>query len=308
MGNKKEINPTVIRSVVKAALREDVGAGDVTTEVIIDKNARAQARIIAKESGVIAGLPVAKAVFTAVDKKLKFIAKVKDSSPVSSGEMVAEVRGTTRSLLFAERTALNFLQRLSGIATLTRKYVDAVSGTKAKILDTRKTTPNLRILEKYAVRMGGGQNHRLGLYDMILIKDNHIAAAGSITEAVKKAQRGNKKHLAIEVETRSLTDVQEALAAGVKLIMLDNMEIASLKQAVELVRGRAKLEASGGVNLTTVRSIAETGVDFISIGALTHSAPALDLSMEIKTRLNHKGHKEHKEERSMNCEVNLFLY
>jgi len=291
----KNLTPRILKPIVKAALREDIGAGDVTTEAIVDKTARSRARIIAKQAGIIAGLPVAKAVFTAVDRRLKFTAQIPDGSPVSTGAVIAEISGPTRSQLTAERTALNFLQRLSGIATLTRKFVDAVSGTNAKILDTRKTTPFLRMLEKYAVRMGGGYNHRFGLDDMILIKDNHIAAAGSITQAVRKAKQGNKRKLKIEIEARNRSDVKEALKTGVKLIMLDNMNVAEIMQAVELARGKAKLEASGGITLDNVREIAETGVDYISIGALTHSAPALDLSMEITQKFHHKGHKAHKE-------------
>lgn len=287
----KKITPQTLNSIVKAALKEDVGDGDITSQLVIEKNGQAQARIIAKKAGVIAGLPVAKAVFSAIDSGLKFIPKIKDSSEVDAGDLIAEISGKTRSLLTAERTVLNFLQHLSGIATLTRKFVAAVVGTKAKILDTRKTTPGLRILEKYAVRVGGGYNHRFGLSDMILIKDNHITAAGSITEAVRRAKRTQRRKLKIEVEAKSLDDVREALASGVKLIMLDNMSIDEMRQAVTLAKGKAKLEASGGINLNNAREVAETGVDFISIGAITHSAPSLDLSMEITKKLDHRGYK-----------------
>ncbi len=281
MTNSKKITPQILQAIVKAALREDIGSGDVTSRLVIDKKGRARAQIITKQAGIIAGLPVAKAVFWAVDRRLKFTAHLPDGSSASPGDVIAEISGITRSLLTAERTVLNFLQRLSGIATFTRKFVNAVSGTNAKILDTRKTTPNLRILEKYAVRMGGGYNHRFGLYDMILIKDNHIVAAGGISQAVRKAKQGNQKKLKVEVEAQSLADVKEALRAGVNQIMLDNMAIPEIKQAVDLAYGQVKLEASGGITLHNVREIAETGVGYISIGALTHSAPALDLSMEI---------------------------
>jgi nicotinate-nucleotide pyrophosphorylase (carboxylating) len=208
--------------------------------------------------------------------------KVKDREKFKQRQIIAELKGNTRTMLTGERTALNFLCRLSGIATLTRKFIDQVSHTKVKIFDTRKTTPNLRILEKYAVKIGGGVNHRFGLYDMILIKDNHIQAAGGITNAIKRAQTGNKAKLLIEVETKNISEVKQALALKVPWIMLDNMNLKQIRQAVKLVRGRAKLEVSGGVNIRKVRKIAETGVDYISVGALTHSAPIIDMSMEFE--------------------------
>lgn len=268
--------------LIELALAEDVGAGDVTSEALLPAEATAVAHIVAKKAGVIAGLPVAQAVFARVDPRISFLPKLRDGDRVAPGQVIAEVLGPTRGLLTAERIALNFLQRLSGIATLTRSFVDAVAGTKATILDTRKTTPGWRVLEKWAVRMGGGQNHRMGLYDMVLIKDNHVAAVGSIAEALGRA-RAAHPHLPLAVEAKSLAEVREILECEVQVdrILLDNMGLAEMRAAVELVGGRVALEASGGVTLDNVAAIAATGVDYISVGALTHSAPALDMSMEI---------------------------
>jgi nicotinate-nucleotide pyrophosphorylase (carboxylating) len=275
-----------IHSCVRRALDEDLGpSGDVTSRFSIPAEARASARIVAKESGVIAGLPVAKAVFATVDNAIRFQEIVHEGGRVEAGSEVARLEGPSRALLAAERTALNFLQRLSGIATLTRRFVDAVEGTGATILDTRKTTPGLRQLEKYAVRVGGGRNHRFGLYDMILLKENHIAAAGGLREAVERCRKGLAQeggHVEIEVEVRSLAELDEALEMQVDRIMLDNFPLQDLRRAVEMTAGRVPLEASGGVRLENVRAIAETGVAYISVGALTHSAPALDLSMLIE--------------------------
>lgn len=266
-------------AAIRRALAEDIGPGDVTTNSIIPPEALMRGQIIAKQDGVIAGLDVAQAVYLEVDPQVDFCPQVEEGTRVTRGQVLALVSGRTRSLLTAERTALNFLGRMSGIATLTRAFVDAVAGTKAVILDTRKTAPGLRAADKLAVRRGGGQNHRFGLYDMILIKDNHIDYAGSITAAVTRA-RAAAPGLEIEVEARTLADVREALTLGIKRILLDNMPLEMMAEAVRLNTGQAKLEASGNVTLETVRAIAETGVDFISCGALTHSARVLDVSFD----------------------------
>lgn len=266
--------------LIELAIAEDLGPGDATSNAVLPPDLTLQARILAKETGVVAGLAVAKAVFTQVDPDLHAVLQARDGQAVAPGDVVARVSGAGRSMLAAERIALNFLQRLSGIATLTRAFVDAVSGTEAIILDTRKTHPGFRALEKYAVRMGGGQNHRMGLYDMVLIKDNHIDAAGSIKVAVERAQAAHPD-LAVEVEVRDLDELREALALDVNRVMLDNMTPQAMRRAVELTDGRTALEASGGVTLETAPGIAATGVDYISVGALTHSAPALDLSMDV---------------------------
>lgn len=277
----------LISDIIKQALKEDIGNGDITTNSIIPKSAFIRAEIIAKDSGIIAGLDAAKQVFQELNKNISFRKKVRDGELVKKGMVIAEIKGNARAILAAERVALNFLQRLSGIATLTARFVKLAGIKKGrtegvKILDTRKTTPLMRELEKYAVKAGGGKNHRFGLYDAILIKDNHIEAAGSITEAVKKANRAKK---AIEVEVKNLKEVREALNAGVGRLLLDNMGIKDIKKAVKLVKEKGKrkikLEVSGGVNLNTIKAIAGTGVDYVSIGALTHSAKALDLSLEV---------------------------
>ncbi|NLE44652.1 MAG: carboxylating nicotinate-nucleotide diphosphorylase [Chloroflexi bacterium] len=266
--------------LIELGIAEDIGPGDATSLAVIPDDAILQGRIIAKGAGVIAGLPVAQTVFSRIDPSLHLLCNVQDGMQVSSGNLVAEIGGPGRSMLTAERLALNFLQQLSGIATLTRHFVDAVAGTGARILDTRKTHPGCRVLEKYAVRMGGGHNHRTGLYDMLLVKDNHIEAAGSITAAVRRA-RAAYPNLPIEVEVKNLEELQEAVECSVDRIMLDNMDLEQMRTAVQTTSGRVALEASGNVNLERVAAIAATGVDFISIGALTHSAPVLDLSMDI---------------------------
>ena len=271
--------PTEILDCIKRALTEDIGAGDATTLSIVPPNATMRGQIIAKQEGVIAGLDVARAAYELLDSSVDFSAQVADGSRVTRGGILALVSGRTSSLLTAERTALNFLGRMSGIATLTRQFVDAVAGTRAVILDTRKTAPGLRLVDKLAVKLGGGGNHRIGLYDMILIKDNHIDYAGGIEEAVRRA-RAFDSGLPIEVETRTLDDVNVALKLGVERILLDNMSVEMMAEAVRLTNGRAKLEASGNVTLDTVRAIAETGVDFISVGALTHSAKVFDVSFD----------------------------
>jgi nicotinate-nucleotide pyrophosphorylase (carboxylating) len=275
--------PPEILVTIRAALAEDIGSGDATTNSIVPANAAMRGQIIAKQDGVIAGLDVAQATYEIVDAQVNFRPQVDEGTRVMKHQVLAIVSGQARSLLTAERTALNFLGRISGIATLTRSFVDAVAGTKAIILDTRKTAPGLRLADKLAVRRGGGQNHRIGLYDMVLIKDNHIDFAVSITLAVQRARAG-APGLAIEAEARNLEDVREALGLGVERILLDNMTPESMIEAVRLTAGRAKLEASGNVTLETVRRIAETGVDFISIGALTHSVKVFDVSFDYIDR------------------------
>jgi nicotinate-nucleotide pyrophosphorylase (carboxylating) len=272
--------PPEILSSVEQALAEDIGSGDVTTNSIVPPEATLEGTIVAKQPGVVAGLSIAQLVFQVLDRRVDFSPRTSDSESIKAGQILAAIKGPARAILSGERTALNFLGRTSGIATLTRQFVDEVRGTKTKILDTRKTAPNLRACDKVAVRLGGGENHRMGLYDMILIKDNHIDVAGSITEAVRGA-REHRKGLEIEVEARSLKDVEECLDLGVTWIMLDNMSEREIRQAVMLNNGRAKLEASGNVTLANVRQIADTGVDYISVGALTHSARNLDVSLII---------------------------
>jgi nicotinate-nucleotide pyrophosphorylase (carboxylating) len=269
------------RELIEKALAEDLGPGDVTSEATIPADAISLAVVLAKQDLILAGIDIAAEVFRYLDPDTGFTPFAKDGDKITSGAEIARLSGNTRTLLAGERVALNLLQHLSGIATLTARYVDTVKGLKAVILDTRKTLPGLRQLEKHAVRMGGGKNHRMGLYDMILIKDNHIKAAGSITMAVASA-RTRSGDLRIEVETRTLGEVREALTAKADIIMLDNMPIDAMREAVNLIAGRALVEASGNVSLETIRQIAETGVDFVSSGSLTHSAPAADISMKIK--------------------------
>jgi quinolinate synthase len=266
--------------LIELAVSEDIGPGDATSESVLPADLVLRGRIVAKAAGIVAGLPIAEAVFLRVDPELCFTPHVADGDRVGPGDLVAEVSGPGRGMLSAERTVLNFLQRLSGIATLARAYVDAVAGTGATVLDTRKTHPGYRVLEKYAVQMGGAQNHRMGLHDMLLIKDNHIEAAGSITAAVERARAAHPQ-LPLEVEVKNLDELREALTLDVDRIMLDNMGLEEMRAAVQLAAGRVPLEASGGVTLEDVGSIAATGVDYISVGALTHSAPALDVSLEI---------------------------
>jgi nicotinate-nucleotide pyrophosphorylase (carboxylating) len=271
--------PLPIIESIRGALAEDIGPGDVTTNSIVPEDATMRGQIIAKQAGVVAGLDIAMAVYQTVDAQVEFQVRVDEGAWVENRQVLALVSGRARSLLTAERTALNFLGRMSGIATLTRQFVQAVAGTRAVMLDTRKTAPGLRALDKLAVRRGGGQNHRIGLYDMILIKDNHIDYAGSITEAERRARKAGSG-LEVEVEARTREHVREALGMGVERILLDNMTLEMMEEAVKLNAGRAKLEASGNVTLETVRRIAETGVDFISAGALTHSARVFDVSFD----------------------------
>src|SRR6266498_3839834 len=278
LGIKNKPSPRII-ACIQQALLEDIGTGDVTTNSIVPADDTIRGQIVAKQNGTVAGLDVAAAVFSLLDDRAIFQPQVSEEAAVSTGTIVAHLSGSARAVLTGERTALNFLGRMSGIATLTRQFVDAVSGTAAKILDTRKTAPGLRILDKLAVRRGGGVNHRIGLFDMVMIKDNHIDFAGSIAEAVNRV-RAAKSNLEIEVEARTLGHVQEALNLGVERILLDNMTVEMMREAVKLNSGQARLEASGNVTLDTVRQIAESGVDFISVGALTHSARAFDVSLK----------------------------
>jgi len=267
--------------IIQKALEEDIGPGDVTTDAIIDPHATGRAELLAKENMILAGLPLFSMVFTLFDPELQFEYLRKDGAAVKAGEIICRISGRLAPILKAERTALNFMQRMSGIATLTNDYIERAGRGKVKILDTRKTAPGLRALDKYAVRMGGGFNHRTGLFDGILIKDNHIAAAGSISRAVELAKASSPHTLKVEVEVETLFGVQEALDSGVDIIMLDNMPIDMMKQAVKLINRKALVEVSGNVTLGNIPEIADIGVDFISIGALTHSAKAMDLSLEI---------------------------
>ncbi len=271
--------PADIISSIQRALEEDIGSGDATTNSIVPADAILRGQIIAKQDGVIAGLEIAAAVFRELDQSIVFETSIADGEKVANRTVVANLYGSARALLTGERTALNFLGRMSGIATLTREFVDEVIGTSAVILDTRKTAPGLRTTDKLAVKLGGGGNHRIGLFDMILIKDNHIDFAGSITAAVERARSANSG-LEIEVEARTLEDVREALSLQVERILLDNMSPDMMREAVQINGGRAKLEASGNVTLETVLEVARTGVDYISIGALTHSPRVFDVSLE----------------------------
>ena len=267
-----------IDTIIRAALAEDLP--DITSESIFEAGERGRARFVAKAAGIVAGLPFAEATFQAIDATSSFTAKKNDGDNVQPGDVIAEVESSVVALLSGERTALNLMQRASGIATTTRTYVDAVAGTKAKIYDTRKTAPGLRELDKYAVRCGGGENHRIGLFDMFLIKNNHVDRAGSITNAVERIRkRGLPRKIMVEV--RDMHELDEALALRPDFILLDNMSPAQLREAVERTNGAVPLEASGGITLETVRAIAETGVDRISVGALTHSVRALDISMRV---------------------------
>jgi nicotinate-nucleotide pyrophosphorylase (carboxylating) len=270
--------------LIDLALEEDTGAGDWTSRWTIQARTRAVAEIVSKADGVLAGLAPATAVFLRLDPRVELDARMADGDRLTHGDVVCRLKGPARALLTGERVALNFLQRLSGVATLTRRFVDAVAGTGVKILDTRKTTPGWRNLEKAAVRAGGGENHRRGLYDVVLIKDNHIALAGGVAAAIAVVREQNSRKLPVIVEVRTFDELDAALAAGVDRVLLDNFDLPSLAEAVRRARrtgGRTELEASGNMSLDRVRAVAETGVDFISVGALTHSAPSLDLSLRI---------------------------
>lgn len=277
-----KLNKTKIKKAVVAALKEDIGTGDITTQLLIPKKKSGTGVFVAKQEGIISGLDAAKLVFKKLEKKSAWNPLVKDGDKVAAGTKIAQVKASMRTLLTGERTALNFLQRMSGIATLAARYVEKAADTGAKILDTRKTVPGLRHGDKYAVRCGGAQNHRTGLYDMVLIKDNHIKAAGSIAEAVTRIKKLIPKKMKIEVECTTRAQVEEALPLGVDIIMLDNMNVKEIKEAVQIINKKCLVEASGGITLNNIRGICETGVDFISIGALTHSTKALDISMKIE--------------------------
>jgi nicotinate-nucleotide pyrophosphorylase (carboxylating) len=279
------ISPSfVLRQLVEQALAEDLGKGDLTTQAIFPRFFKAKAILIAKEELIVAGIEVASIVFKVLDPTLKFRPMATDGKCIESDGLIARLEGDGRIILMGERVAINFLQRLSAIATLTSKYVKAVKGFKAKIVDTRKTTPGLRALEKYAVRMGGGHNHRSGLDRGILIKDNHVDLIGSLAQSVERAKKSAPHSLKVEVEARNFLEVQEALSCGADIILLDNMKPEEIKKAVEIIKGRALVEASGGITLTNVAEVAATGVDYISVGALTHSAPAVDISLNIDKR------------------------
>ncbi len=289
------ISQNRVKELVVAALKEDIGEGDITTKACISQKRNAKAKIIAKQHGIIAGLEIAKAVFETLDNKIKFKSLVKDGTEVKKGDVIAELSGHITPILAGERTALNFLQRLSGIATLTREYVKRVKPYKARIFDTRKTTPGLRDIEKYAVSVGGGQNHRMGLYDMVMIKDNHLKIANrSIEELVQAIRRKVSKNVRIEIEVENLSQVREALQSQADIIMLDNMDILTIKKAVSLIQNSPEslrdkiqnlpeIEVSGDVTLNSVEKIAKCGVDRISVGKLTHSAKAMDISLEISS-------------------------
>jgi nicotinate-nucleotide pyrophosphorylase (carboxylating) len=272
--------------LIDLALAEDKGSGDWTTRWIVPARARAVATIVAKEEGVVAGLAVASAVFLRLDPRVQILMERADGDRVKPGDVVCTIKGPARAILTGERTCLNFLQRLSGIATLTRRYVDAIAGTKATILDTRKTTPGWRTLEKDAVRAGGADNHRFGLYDMVMIKENHSEIAGSVADAIARVSESNTRGLRVEVEVRDKKELKEALQAGCDRILLDNMDVQAIREAVRIVRKtspKVEIEASGNMTLERVRLVAEAGVDYISVGALTHSADSLDLSLQMKS-------------------------
>ena len=273
------IPPSVVESI-RRALEEDIGSGDITTSLLIPEEDVSKARFIAKDTFILAGIPFAQEVFHILHPSIEWTSFFTDGDKIVKGDVIAELSGKTRIILTGERVSLNILQRLSGIATLTSAYVERIRGLKARIVDTRKTVPGMRFMEKYAVRKGGGYNHRFGLFDGILIKNNHIKAVGSVSEAVKRAKAAH--HPAkIEVEVESLRDLVQAVEAGADIVMLDNMSVSDMKEAVQIIQGRLLLEASGGINLDNVREIAGTGVDIISVGALTHSAAAVDISLQL---------------------------
>lgn len=267
--------------LVRAALAEDIGSGDITTNAIVKKNERGDAEFIAKEGMIVAGLFIPEMVFAMLDRKALFKAKVKEGGRAKKGQVIATVQGALAALLAGERVALNFLQRLSGIATKTHEFASRIKNTKVKLLDTRKTTPCMRALEKYAVMAGGGTNHRFGLFDLVMIKDNHIKAAGSVTAAIMAVKKKYRDAVPIEVEVTDLDELKEALASGADIIMLDNMGIPMIRKAAKLINGAAFIEVSGNINIENIGSVAKEGIDFISAGALTHSARAVDISMEV---------------------------
>jgi len=272
--------PESVVQFIKSALEEDIGNKDVTSELLIPEGLKSKAIYLAKEDFILAGIPFAELVFKLLDPTINFKSYFKEGSSIKKGYTIAKIKGNAYSILAGERLSLNILQRLSGIATLTNKYIEEIKGTKARILDTRKTTPCMRYMEKYAVRIGGGNNHRFGLFDGILIKDNHIALIGNIKDSIKRAKTAHHL-LKIEVEVKNLREFKIALESGADIIMLDNMPIDEIKEAVRINRKRAILEVSGGITIENVREVAKTGVDYISIGAITHSAKAVDISLEI---------------------------
>ncbi|MEJ5250726.1 MAG: carboxylating nicotinate-nucleotide diphosphorylase [Chthonomonadetes bacterium] len=276
------LNLPLVDEIVSRALSEDIGTGDITTLLTVPEGVEAFGQFVPTQEGILAGIPVVERVFHQVDHRIRLEPLVREGQQFSAGTVLAEVRGEARGILTAERVALNFLQRLSGIATLTARFAEAVKDLPVRICDTRKTTPGLRYLERYAVRVGGGYNHRFGLYDAVLIKDNHIAVCGGITSAVHRAKRALPHTMKVEVECTTLQQVVEAMEAGADIVLLDNMTPEQMREAVQLAKGRVLLEASGGVRLDTVRQIAETGVDAISVGAITHSAPAIDIKLELQ--------------------------
>jgi len=276
------LNPIAVDELVRRALLEDIGPGDITTEATIPADRSCTAVIIAKEAGVLCGQPVAEATFRALDPRLTYEVLVPEGSEVTPGQGVARISGSARSILTAERVALNFLQRMSGIATTTRRLAESIKYYHARLVETRKTTPGLRMIEKYAVRVGGALNHRYGLHDAILIKDNHIAVAGGVREAVMAARKIASHTSRVEVECDRLEQVQEALEAGADIILLDNMDVDTMRKAVEMVAGKAVLEASGGITAANLADVAKSGVDIISMGALTHSVKSLDLSLDVQ--------------------------
>ena len=274
-----EIDWGKVDLIIENTLEEDLGSGDVTTDAIFSVDDTCEALIIAKEEGIIAGIPIAERVFQKLDPEVTVAQKLKDGEHVNPGDEILVIKGSIHAVLSGERLSLNLLQRMSGIATATSKYVAAISGYRTRILDTRKTAPGLRVLDKYAVSIGGGCNHRFGLYDAVLIKDNHIDFAGNISNAVEIVRSKYQSKFKVEVETSTLDEVREALKAGADIIMLDNMTVEMMKEAVRIINGKSITEASGGITLDTVRQIADTGVDFISVGAITHSSPALDIGL-----------------------------
>ena len=278
---KSGFNAQEIELIINHAFQEDIGNGDITTNNIVPENKLASASMTAKADGIIAGIDIAEMVFRKLDENLEWNPKIKDGDSVKKGDVILEIKGTFRALLTGERLALNLMQRMSGIATETAKYVAETKGSKVKILDTRKTVPGLRTFDKYAVKMGGGTNHRIGLYDMVMIKDNHIKMAGTITAAVEQVRKSIPSEIKVEVETTNLHEVEEAVNAGADIIMLDNMSNELMCEAVDLINGKALIEASGNMNLERISGVAKTGVDFISVGALTHSVIALDISQNI---------------------------
>jgi nicotinate-nucleotide pyrophosphorylase (carboxylating) len=271
----------LVREAVQRALAEDIGRGDITTDALIDAGAQASARLMAREAGIVAGLDLAEAAFRGVEPDITFERLIADGQPVKAGDIVARISGSARALLSAERVALNFITHMSGIASLTGRYVAAIAGTRARIVDTRKTLPGLRVFEKYAVRMGGGVNHRFALDDAAMIKDNHIVAAGGIGSAIRQVRAAIGHMVKICCEVDRIDQIEEALAAGVDVLLLDNMGPETLAEAVRLIAGRATAEASGKVSLDTVAAIAASGVDVISVGRLTHSAPAMDIALDF---------------------------